>query len=313
MAPLVSVIMPAFNAERWIGDALSSATAQSWTELEIVVVNDGSQDGTREVVAASGDSRVRVVTQEHKGAAAARNRGLLETNGELVQFLDADDALSPAKIERQVRALGAGPVGCVASCAWARFATWPPATRPSPEPVWAIADPVEWVVSSLAGGGMMQPGAWLTPRSVIAEAGPWDESLSLHDDGEFFTRVLLKSTRNVFVGDVIAFYRDVTGSLSRRRSRQAMESALAVCVSRERNLLAVRDDAASRRAVATQYAQFAYEFSSAAPDLAADAMEAIRRLGVRPAGTVGGRAFRVAAAALGLENALRLRSFSGAT
>lgn len=308
MNPLVSVIVPAYNAARWIGDALSSAIGQTWKNLEVVVIDDGSDDGTAEAVTAFAGSGVRLLTQRHRGASAARNLGLRETRGALVQFLDADDVLSLDKIERQVNVLGNEPPGTIASCAWARFTNTPTDSLVRPEPVWTVGEPLEWIVSSLAGGGMMQPCAWLTPRSLIDAAGPWDESLSLHDDGEFFTRVLLAAKRNMFVHGVTAFYRDTDGSLSRRRSRAAVESALTVCRLREKHLLDVRDDIASRRALATQYAQFAYEFSSAAPDLTAEAMRSIRRLGVRPAVGVGGRLFRLTAATLGLEVALRLRS-----
>jgi glycosyltransferase involved in cell wall biosynthesis len=313
MNPLVSVIVPAYNAERWIAHALSSVAGQTWEELEIVVVDDGSDDGTTGVVGAFADPRVRLVTQERRGAAAARNRGIRETRGTLIQFLDADDVLSPEKIERQVRALQSEPRDSLASCAWGRFSAGPETAHVRPEPVWTVSDPAEWLVTSLSGGGMMQPGAWLTPRALVDAAGPWDETLSLHDDGEFFSRVLLRASRNVFVSGATAYYRDLEGSLSRRRSRQAIESALAVCRLRERHLRAVRDDRAVRRALATQYAQFAYEFADAAPDLASQAIEAIRELGEKPARRVGGKLFRLAAATLGLDVALRLRSFRLAT
>lgn len=313
MTALVSVVVPAFNAARWIGETLASVTAQTWTNLEIVVVDDGSVDKTRDVVAAFADLRLRFVTQDHRGAAAARNRGILESHGELIQFLDADDILSADKIERQARALQSAPSGSLASCAWARFSKIPDPLRVKAEPVWAIADPAEWLVNSLAGWGMMQPGAWLTPRSLIDDAGPWNENLSLHDDGEFFCRVLLRAKRNIFVPEVIAYYRDVDGSLSRRRGRAAIESALAVCRLRAHHLLAVRDDREARRALATQYAQFAYEFAGVAPDLAAEAIAAIHELGEKPAGNIGGKVFRLSAALLGLGAAVRLRSRQAST
>ena len=313
MTALVSVVVPAFNAARWIGETLASVTAQTWTNLEIIVVDDGSVDKTADVVAAFADPRLRLVRHDHHGAAAARNRGILESRGELIQFLDADDVLSHDKIERQARALQSALSDSLASCAWARFSKTPDALRVEAEQVWAIADPVEWLVKSLAGGGMMQPGAWLTPRVLIDAAGPWNENLSLHDDGEFFCRVLLRAKRNIFVHEAIVYYRDVNESLSRRRGRAAIESALAVCRLRANHLLAVRDDRNSRRALATQYAQFAYEFASVAPDLTAEALAAIHELGEKPAGNIGGKLFRLSAALLGLDAAVRLRSRQAAT
>ena len=308
MTELVSVVVPAFNAARWIRETLSSVVNQTWTNLEIVVVDDGSDDATGAMTSSFADPRIRLVTQENRGAGAARNRGIRETRGDLVQFLDADDILSPDKIERQVEALRNAGSGSIASCAWTRFSGNTGTARVTPEAVWAIADPVEWLVTSLSGGGMMQPGAWLTPRNLIEAAGPWNEQLTLHDDGEFFCRVLVAAAQNVFVPGITAFYRDVEGSLSRRRSRAAIESAFAVCRLRSAHLLAARDDRQTRRAAATQYAQFSYEFARVAPDLAAQAIDEIGRLGVQPARTVGGPAFRISSALLGFEKAVRLRS-----
>jgi hypothetical protein len=174
--------------------------------------------------------------------------------------------------------------------------------------VWQVSDPVEWLTCSLSGGGMMHSGAWLTPRAAIEAAGPWDESLTLHDDGEFFTRVLLKVARNVFVPDVTVFYRAVPGSLSRKRSRRAVESALAVCRSRHKHLLAASDTRAVRRALATQYAQFAYEFTVTAPDLSREVLRAMIELRAAPLPVIGGRKFRWLSRTVGMARALRFRA-----
>lgn len=303
----VSVIVPAYEAEQWLPHCLSALAAQTFERLEVVIVDDGSRDATAAIAAEFDDPRFRVVRQPHRGAAAARNAGLRATTGELVQFLDSDDLLSPDKIARQVEALESAGPGCIASCAWAPFSSDVSTASVQPQPVWLVHDPVEWIVTSLSGGGMMQPGAWLTPRVLIERAGPWNEELSLHDDGEFFTRVLLCARRNVFVPGVVAYYRQHAGTLSRRRSPAAAKSAFEVCRLRERALLASRDDLPARRALATQYAQFAYEFCRTEPALAASSVAAIRALRAKPKPTVGGRLFRLATMVLGLSHALRLR------
>lgn len=307
-APLVSIIIPAYNAERWIGATLDSCVSQTWENIEVIVVDDGSSDQTSRAADATRDPRVQLFRQDHNGAAAARNRGLEEALGDLIQFLDADDLLSSDKLEKQIEALREEQADAVASCAWGSFVAAPETATIATEPVWPIADPVKWLTVSLSGGGMMQPAGWLTPRSVADAAGPWDESLTLHDDGEYFARVLLKASLNVFVPEAKVYYRIVADSLSNRRSRAATESALAVCRSRERHLLAACDTSRVRRALATQYAQFAYEFVETAPDLANDALGAIRALGVRPVPVIGGRSFRVLSSTVGFERALRLRA-----
>lgn len=105
--PLVSVVIPALNAERFIGRTLRSAMAQTYANLEIVVVDDGSTDGTKRLAqaAAEADSRVRVISIANGGVANARNVGIENSSGPLIAFLDADDLWHSAKLELQVSSL----------------------------------------------------------------------------------------------------------------------------------------------------------------------------------------------------------------
>jgi len=303
----VSIIIPAYNAEKWIALAIDSVLGQSWTNLEVIVVDDGSKDATIEMVEEISDSRVRLIRQENRGASAARNRGLIAANGDFIQYLDADDWLSPDKIENQLKALQNAPAGSIASCTWGKFVNDPGDIKVRAEPVWRVSDPLEWLICSLTGGGMMQPGAWLTPRPIIDRAGPWDESLSLHDDGEYFARVLLQADQNVFVEGSVVGYRVVDGSLSQRRGRKAVESALDVCRSRTRHLLSRRDDERVRRAIATQYGGFLYEFAGCEADLTSDALALFDKAGCEPEPCFGGRAFRKLVAVVGFTRALKIR------
>lgn len=109
MTPLVSVIVPAHNAGATIGAALRSVRRQTWTALEIVVVNDGSTDGTAAEVErqASEDPRIRLIAQSNQGVASARNRGMLSARGTLAATLDADDLWRPTKLAKQVAMLEA--------------------------------------------------------------------------------------------------------------------------------------------------------------------------------------------------------------
>ena len=305
---LVSVIIPAYNAVATIGETVRSAINQTWHQLEVIVIDDGSTDDTATMAKDFGSPSINIISQDNRGASAARNAGLRHAQGEYIQFLDADDILSPAKIELQIKALERTSKRSLASCSWTHFADEAHNSFGRREPVWTVSNPVDWLVMSLGGGGMMQTAAWLTPRSVIDDAGPWDESLSLHDDGEFFSRVLLCSDHIEFVPDAIVYYRSRADSLSRRRSRSAIESAYRVCVARDQMLRAVRDDSSSRQSVATQYAQFAYEFRSSAPDLTHDALQQIERLRAEPAPTVGGKAFRALHSRIGFTRALKIRS-----
>ena len=106
--PLVSIIVPCFNAERYIGEAIESALGQTYPHSEVIVVDDGSSDRSREVVE-SFPSRVRLEKIPHCGAPVARNRGLELAKGEFVKFLDADDVLLPNAVEGQLSDIGSLP------------------------------------------------------------------------------------------------------------------------------------------------------------------------------------------------------------
>jgi glycosyltransferase involved in cell wall biosynthesis len=109
--PLVSVVIPCFNAGSTLARTLNSVTQQSYPRLEIIIVDDGSTDSSRQVATlfADQDDRIRILEQDNRGVAAARNRAIAEASGNLIAPIDADDLWAPAKIERQVRMIEADP------------------------------------------------------------------------------------------------------------------------------------------------------------------------------------------------------------
>lgn len=112
--PLVSVIIPVYNGEQTIEQTVDSVLRQSWTDFELIVVDDGSEDGTRTRLGRISDDRLQVLSGAHAGANACRNRGLFRASGEYVAFLDADDLWTSDKLEAQLRALQAHPEAAVA-------------------------------------------------------------------------------------------------------------------------------------------------------------------------------------------------------
>ena len=216
MRPLVSILIPAYNAERWISDTIQSALKQTWPRKEIIVVDDGSRDQTLRVARQFASKNVCVVTQENQGASAARNKAFELCQGDFIQWLDADDLLAFEKIAKQMKAAEeCQGKRALFSSAWGTFMYRVSKAEFSRTSLWCDLSPVEWLMRKMGQNLHMPPATWLVPRELAEAAGPWDTRLSLDDDGEYFSRVILASNAIRFVPDAKAFYRaSGFGSLS---------------------------------------------------------------------------------------------------
>src|SRR5215204_6297514 len=103
MKPLVSILIPAYNAEPWLADTIDSALAQTWPKKEVIVVDDGSSDRTLQIAKQYDSPNVRIMTQANQGVSVARNTAFANCQGDYIQWLDADDLLEPDKIAKQVQ------------------------------------------------------------------------------------------------------------------------------------------------------------------------------------------------------------------
>jgi glycosyltransferase involved in cell wall biosynthesis len=208
MKPLVSILIPAFNAEKWIADTLRSAIAQTWERKEIIVVDDGSSDQTRTVARRFESNGVRVVTQQNQGAAAARNKAFSISQGEFIQWLDADDLISRDKITKQMQAFGhMQSKKTLLSSPWGRFFHRYGRAEFKPSALWCDLTITEWLLRKMELNLHMQTATWLTSRELAEAAGPWNTQLLGDDDGEYFCRVLLQSSGVRFVPEAKVYYR----------------------------------------------------------------------------------------------------------
>lgn len=213
MRPLVSILIPAYNAEPWIADALRSAIAQTWERKEIIVVDDGSTDRTLEIARQFESDQLRVVANAHLGAAAARNKALSLSKGDYIQYLDADDMLATDKIARQMEALEQCPSKRVLlSGSWGKFVYRYYRTSFIPTALWHDLSPIEWLIRKMQFNLYMQTATWLVSRELAEAAGPWDTRLLGDDDGEYFCRVLLASDGIRFVPEAKVCYREAGAS-----------------------------------------------------------------------------------------------------
>ncbi len=309
---LVSILIPCYNSERWLNQTLESALAQTWKRKEIIVVDDGSTDGSLAVAKSFESSSVKVISQENRGASAARNRALKEAQGDFIQYLDADDFLAPDKIEHQVKLLSReGNSDCVASGEWGRFYNSPTEANFIPEPVWNDMSPVDWLICSWEGGGMMHPAAWLVPRGITQTAGLWNESLSLNDDGEYFCRIVLASQGVKFCPGAKSYYRSgMANSLSGLKSPAAQESifrSLELCAN---YLLARENSRRTRYTCATVFQRFIYYVYPDMPELVQKAEVKVQSLGGSDLKLEGGNLFKFLSNTVGWKLARRIQKLT---
>lgn len=260
MSGLVSILIPAYNAERFVADTIRSALAQTWPHKEIIVVDDGSRDRTLEIATGFESAGVRVVSQANTGACGARNRAFSLCRGDYIQWLDADDLLHPEKIERQMRAAhGGGASRTLLTCAWAPFYFRPEAAKFEPDALWRDLTPIDWLVTKFNNSVWMNPTVWLVSRRLSERAGPWDERLTASgdDDGEYICRVLAASDGVRFVAEAKCWYRTgIPGSLAWNKgySDKVLHPlclTLELCIG---HLLAMEDSPRTRQA-ALRYLQ----------------------------------------------------------
>jgi glycosyltransferase involved in cell wall biosynthesis len=202
MGQLVSILIPCYNAERWIAQAIESALAQTWAEKEVIVIDDGSTDRSLDFIRHF-EGQIRWETGPNRGGGAARNRLLELARGEWLQYLDADDYLLPDKIARQMEFLAAHPepdviFGPVTIEHWSEHDICR-ALLPISEP----HDP--WIL--LASWELPQTGAPLWRKQAIVEVGGWKGDQPCCQEHELYLRLLIGEKRFAYCLTNGAVYR----------------------------------------------------------------------------------------------------------
>jgi glycosyltransferase involved in cell wall biosynthesis len=307
--PLVSILIPVYNAEAWLAETLNSALAQTWPRKEIIVVDDGSTDNSLRIARGFQSKQLSVTSQSNRGQTAALNQALVDAQGELIQYLDADDLLVPNKIEIQAERLLAEEPDTLATAKWARFYNNDVSTAVFPQHAdfRDYNEPIEWLLQAWNGRGTMPPVAWLFPRGVVEKTGPWNEQLTLCNDTEYFTRAVLNSRKIAFCAEAQGFYRSGNASLSGRKDRKALESYFRVCELCVEELLAAENSSRTRRASASLWQFFAYQTYPDAPDLVRLAEEKVADLDGTDLRFGGSTTFRFVRGVGGWKTAKRLQ------
>lgn len=264
----VSILIPCYNATRYISETLQSCVAQDYPNIEIIVVDDGSTDNSVEVVKewVSKYDNIHLYLQKNSGVCRARNLAFEKSTGDYILYLDADDLISHETVANQVELLKETENDVVATCAWGRFYESLDDFKLEQQPVYRDYETSIELIEDLLNDGMFGLTCYLTPRPIIEKAGLWDEQLTINTDGEFFIRVLANTAKIKYSRKGCLYYRSNNpNSISRRKPIQSKGLSLLHSYKLELNYLQTRSLLTQRvklglirsfQSVAYQYVQF---------------------------------------------------------
>lgn len=226
MSDLVSILIPAYNAEEWIKETIESALAQTWSNTEIIVVDDGSTDHTGKILKNYESKSVKIITQVNMGAPSARNTALAHAQGDYIQWLDHDDLLAPDKISNQ---LGHSRYDrndrVLLSASFGRFYYRKEKAEFRPNLLWKDLEPIEYFLIKFKENMWLHTSVWLVSRKLTDMAGPWLELKNPDDDGEYFCRVVAACEKVLFVQEAESYWRiGNSKSMGQNRSNEAIEA-----------------------------------------------------------------------------------------
>lgn len=265
MNPLVSILIPCYNAERWVARAIESALAQTWRNTEVIVVDDGSTDDSLKVIR-SFDGKIRWETGPNRGGNAARNRLLQLARGDWVQYLDADDYLLPEKVSDQASFVIQHPevdivIGPTTMEFWSEQGTrQEQIALPGPHDFWTM----------LASWKLPQTGAPLWKRSAILDVGGWKRDQPCCQEHELYLRLLIGGKRFAYHSAGGSIYRQWSDETVCKRDvpevhrrRLEIEGKLEVHLSRTGQLTPTRRAAISQARFEMARAAWQYDRSFA--------------------------------------------------
>src|SRR5690606_15701007 len=213
--PLVSIIIPTYNRAHLSGETLDSVLAQTYTNWECMIVDDGCTDNTAELLKTYCEKDVRFQYHHRpqnrpKGANACRNYGFELSRGEYIQWLDSDDYISPNKISDQINMLKTIVNGHVATCKWGVFVNDVEGCTfiNDLESYKSFENSVDFIEAISISRGYFPIHAYLIKRPILSISGLWNEYLSINQDSEFIIRVLVNVNQILFCEDAYVLYRN---------------------------------------------------------------------------------------------------------
>lgn len=281
---MVSIIIPAYNCQEFLYKTIWSSINQIIQDnIEVIIIDDGSTDSSLNVAKSIVSDKIKIFTKINSGSSSTRNLALKYSKGKYIQYLDSDDIIAPDKLLKQLERLASEGDDVIASGPFINFRKDINENTYHPDNGYRdFENPIDWLIESMWDRAMFPPVVWLTPRKLIEEAGPWNESLSYNDDSEFFARVLLKARKIVFCEDAVSYYRRGNpASLGSRKDRKARISELESLNLVTYHMLNHEDSLRVREACAYKYRKLIYSLYPYHKDLIEKAEQKLKDLNVK--------------------------------
>jgi len=305
----VSVLIPLYNCEKYISEAIDSVLKQTYPNIEVIIVDDESKDNSLHIAKKYESEKVKVFTQPHSGAPRARNFAFEVSTGYYIQYLDADDILAPNKIEEQVAILENNGNDSMAFCSYTSdihdFNTGIYLEQGINKDYDA---PIELFIDIFNAKGNIITLCWLTPRALIENSDPWDERLIKAQDGEFFVKMALKCQGIFFSNSTTVYYRPSnSGRITTNHTSKAIESVILSTESVQNNILKLENSNRTRQALVFLYSSIFCTYYNKKNSRQLEKVEAnIKDLGGNLVYN-GNRYFGLMAKIIGIKNALLLK------
>lgn len=305
--PLVSVIIPLYNSEKYISETIKSVISQSYNNWEIIIVNDGSTDNSLCIAQSFKSEKVKIISVNNGGASKARNIGFENSSGDYIQYLDADDILDINKIQYQIMSiqtygddfLYSGTRGTIHNDLKVLNQNYPLYSD------FTVENYFKYYFHYF--GVFFPPMSWLISRKLVAGSTGWDETLTFNDDGEFFSRLILSSNGIKYVHNSVSFYRvDSINSLSKRKNKISYLSYLDSAKKFEINLREKKWINQGKEFSAKMYSKVFCDIYSLDKDISDECELAISRLGFKRIFPIGGKYFIVLSNLFGVKATIQL-------
>src|ERR1043166_3290744 len=303
--PLVSVVMPVFNCEAYVEEAVASVLGQTERDLELITVNDGSTDRTPAILQslARQDARLKVHTQPNSGKASiARNKGVALASGDLIAFNDGDDVFHPRRLERGRRVLERFPDTGLVFSDLVAFATEDEKRGTGHLAAFGLLDVAAkhftaagervyrcdaafYNCLSTRAFGVVTPQTVMVRRAILAAEPVWfPEDLATYEDNDLWLRLALR-TRFAYIDETLAYYRRHTGNITSNEEKMALGAIVAKTrnLERGRSVFTAEEIRYCRQALSKHYFSLGY-LQARSDRKAAARMSYLRSARLRPTG-----------------------------